>query len=301
MEKKHRQESDASQRQESGDSSPSHADRRSQVRGRQARLAALRGENLGGGGQDKQQGAQEINFGDDEGSTMEVRPSADDGSVHAVDVEAEQAKNLLRLKINNTRNEVIHGITDAATKPQWQQAEELKEEAQAKVVELLTSRYQEKAKSWAGAQFKQAAVKGGGAAAKGMKDHVAGEAAHMAGKVAGAISAVGEAKEVLDGIEDAAVAELRATTLAQFSDQAIECERARFEDFDKRVNAMSAEDAIAAAKTETPDPWIHRGAVTAALTGLIGEALIQSGELHGKDERDAVQQQLHPMGTGEDE
>lgn len=205
---------------------------------------------------------------------LEARRSMDDGSMRAIDAEAERAKSILRRKVENTKTQVIDGLMQALTRPMCEQARELSEKKQMAVVRFASGNVKDKLKEWAGE--------------------------HALGRVAGAVSVVGDVKEVADAIHEAEVADMRASTVIELKNQALGRMIPLFADYRSRVDKMDGQTAIDIIHSgETSDPWVSAQSVALEFDLLVGEAMIQSGVLTGSELFDAVQAQMHPAGEEE--
>jgi hypothetical protein len=248
-------------------------------------LAAVEGEKGG---------AQQI-----EGDEMVMQVDADG---NANDAEADEARGKLKQKIRNTERAIFMGAEKALLKQLGAVAEEKDEKKQEKIVDAIKDPMKEKIVEFAkGKALQSAKVKGGGAAGKAIKNKLASEGSAMVGKAAGAVAVVGAVKDVFDAVEEAEIADFKASTFQGLIRELDGALPSLFDGYHRRVEKMGAQEAIDAATGETTEPWITSAHVASELETLFGAMQIQAsiengrgGPLKGGAVFDAVQKQLHP-------
>jgi hypothetical protein len=230
---------------------------------------------------------------------FEVGTSKDDGSQAIKDVEADAAKTKLRQKVMNTKDAIFMGAERALLEQLGAEADSADEAKQEKIVGAIKDPFKEKIVEFAKGKALQAGkVKGGGAAGRAVKNKLASEGSEMMGKAAGAVAVVGVVKDVFDGIEEAELADFKATTFKGLINEINGALPGLFAGYFARVDMMTADEAVYAVAGETTDPWITSAHVASELKKLFGAMQIQAslgrgGPLKGGAVFDAVQRQIH--------
>lgn len=262
------------------------------MRAVQRRLAARREREAGEGAE----GPQRI-----EGDEMVLQVGVDD---QLQDAEAEAAREKLHAKVKATERAITDGALDALTHQLGAHAEEKGKGPQEKAFDAaLKDPLKEKLTEFIKGKALQAGkVKGGGAAGKMMRNKLASEGSAMAGKVMGAVAVVGAAKEVVDAVGEAEVADFEATTWQALIDEVKTKVPPAFDAYYKQVSQMDAQTAVDIAAGETTAPWISAEHVKQELIKTFNAIEIEAssrphaGPLRGHAVFDKVQDVLHPKG-----
>lgn len=258
------------------------------MRAVQRRLAARREREAGEGAE----GPQRI-----EGDEMVLQVGVDD---QLQDAEAEAARQKLQTKIQRTQEAIEKGARDALQFQMGVQSEEKHEALNEKALEAVKDPLKEKIAEFVkGKAFQAAKVKGGGAVGKRMKNALASEGSHIAGKVMGAAAVVGAAKDVVDAVGEAEVADFTASTWHGLMKEIDQNVPPAFDGYRAIVRGMDAQTAIDAAAGETVEPWISAAHVKEQLIRLFNAAMVEAsatgnGPYKGRQLFDKVQETLHP-------
>jgi hypothetical protein len=215
------------------------------------------------------------------------------------DVEAEAARAKLRLKVQRTQEAIEKGARDALLYQLGAQGEEKQDAVAEKSIDVVRDPLKEKLSEFVkGRAFQKAKVKGGDAAARQMKNRLASEASHIAGKAVAIGAAVGMAKDVVDAVGEAEIADFTASTWRGLMKELDTNVPPAFDAYRAQVDGMDAQSAIDAAEGETTEPWVPAAHVKEQLIRVFNAAMIQAsatgdGPLKGGQLFDRVQDVLH--------
>ena len=230
--------------------------------------------------------------------------STADGQDTLSDAEAEAAKAKLRQKIRNTERAIAEGVEVALLKTLGASAEGAEDEKQERVIGSVKEPLKERLLEFAkGKALEGGKVRGGGAAARHLREKLGNEGTAMLGKAAGAAAVVGSVKEVLDSVEEAELADFTANTWKGLVEEINRNLPALFDGHLQTVDQMDAQCAVDAASAETTNPWVTRARVAEELERLFNAAeldasLTRGGPLKGRAVFNKVQSVLHHKDRG---